>query len=346
MSPLSRLARGVAQPSRSPIEKGTTVLRSALVAGCATALAAAGLLASAPAGASEIAPHHMNAHKAAAAAAAGNNLAYGGGNIVASPHVYIVYWGNQWGTSSVTNDPSGEVPLQSSFFQHLYGSGDTWSTSTTQYCQGVAVGTTQCNGAGTPVGHASSNMLGGTWLDSSAKTPSRPSSSAIAAEAKKAAAHFGISGDNVQVVVDLPHGVSPSGFKTQWCAWHDHTTTSSGADLPFTNLPYQSDAGASCGANFVATGSSGVNGATEGVTIVGGHEYAETVSDPAPSSGWVDSSGAENGDKCAWISSGQGASSIVSLNGANFAVQSLWSNNFNGGAGGCVISYTSASNQH
>ena len=322
------------------------MLRSALVAGAATALAVAGLAAAAPAGASELAPHHMNPHHAAAAASGTGNLAYGGGNVVTSPTVYIVYWGSQWGTSSITNDPNGEAALQQNFFQHAYGSGDSWSTSQTQYCQGVATGTQQCNGAGTAVGHPAANPVGGTWLDSGVTAPKRISTTQIAAEAVRAAAHFGVSGDNVQIIVDVPHGLVPSGFKTSYCAWHDHTTTASGADLPYTNMPYVADAGSGCGASFVAPGSSGVDPASEGVTIVGGHEYAETLTDPAPSSGWVDSSGAETGDKCAWIASGQGASQIVSMNGANFAVQSLWSNNFSGGAGGCVVSYTSASNQH
>jgi serine protease len=291
--------------------------------------------------------HGMSSrHAASSASTSGGNLAYKGGNVVTAPHIYIVYWGSQWGSTSITNDPSGEASLQQRFFSAAYGSGDTYFTSQTQYCQGVAVGTTQCNGAGTAVGHPSSNPLQGTWLDSSAKTPSRPSSSAIAAEAVKAAAHFGVSGDNVQVIVDLPTGVAPQGFKTSYCAWHNHTSTGSGADLPYTNMPYITDAGSGCGANFVAPGSTGVNGATEGITIVGGHEYAETITDPAPSSGWLDGSGAETGDKCAWISSGQGASSIIGLNGSNFAVQSLWSNNFNSNAGGCVTSYTSATNQH
>ncbi|WP_441246039.1 hypothetical protein [Kitasatospora sp. McL0602] len=316
--------------------------------GPAAALAAAALLTASPAMAHtpETATHAMHS-RAASPAVTGGNLSYGGGNVVTNPKIYIVYWGNQWGTgSTVTNDPSGEVPLQLSFFQHAYGSGDTWSNSVTQYCQGVAVGTTQCGSSGTHVGHPAADPVGGTWLDSSVKTPSKPNQSSIAAEAVKAAAHFGVSGDNVEIIVDVPHGIVPQGFKTQYCAWHDHTTTAGGADLPYTNMPYVPDAGAGCGANFVATGSSGVNGATEGVTIVGGHEYAETVSDPAPSSGWLDSVGAENGDKCAWVSSGQGASAVVAMNGANYAVQSLWSNNFNSNAGGCVISYTSAANQH
>ena len=281
----------------------------------------------------------------AAQAASGSQLSYGGGPIVTAPSVYIVYWGSQWGSSTVTNDPAGEAPLQLAFLGALAGSGDTWSTSTTQYCQGVPVGTTQCGSAGTHVGHASSNPVKGTWVDSGVTAPNRPSGSQIAAEAVRAASHFGVSGDNVQIVVDAPHGVKPRGFGTQYCAYHDQTTVN-GAPLPFTNMPYVSDAGASCGANFVPTGSSGVNGATEGVTIVGGHEFAETLTDPAASNGWLSSSGAENGDLCAWISSGQGASSIISVGGRNYAVQSLWSNNFNNNSGGCVNSYVSATNQH
>ena len=59
-----------------------------------------------------------------------------------------------------------------------------------------------------------------------------------------------------------------------------------------------------------------------------------------PAGGWIDSRGAENGDKCAWISSGQGASANVKFpDGQTFPVQSLWSNAFNNDAGGCVLSF-------
>ncbi|MBS2961451.1 hypothetical protein KGA66_00235 [Actinocrinis puniceicyclus] len=285
-------------------------------------------------------------HVAAKAASGSGLLAYGGGTVVTSPKIYIVYWGNQWGTgSTVTSDPSREAALQLSFFQHAYGSGDTYFTSQTQYCEGVSVGTTQCGSSGTHVGHPSSNPVAGTWLDSASSAPKRPSDSQLAAEAKRAASHFGVSGDNIQIIVDSPHGVVPSGFKTQYCAWHDVTASSSGADVPYTNFPYITDAGSGCGANFVAT-SNGVSGSTEGVTIVGGHEYAETLTDPQAGSGWLDNAGYETGDKCAWISSGQGKSAIIGMNGAYFAVQSEFSNNYNGGAGNCVTYYTSATNQH
>lgn len=290
-------------------------------------------------------------HAAAVPAASGNNLSYGGGRVSTSPKTYIVYWGSQWGSAGTgglpTTDPAGEASLQLAFLQRLYGSGDTWSTSTIQYCQGVATGTTQCGSSGTHVGHPGSNPVAGTWVDNSTSVPQSPTDASITAEAARAAAHFGAYGGSVQYIVDVPHGSVPNGFGTQYCAWHD-STVASGGTIAYTNMPYVTDAGSSCGAGFVSTGSSGVNSNTEGVTIVGGHEYAETVTDQWPSTqtAWLDSTGYENGDKCAWISSGQGASAIVGINGKNFAVQSLWSNNFSGNAGGCVNYYVSASNQH
>ena len=168
---------------------------------------------------------------------------------------------------------------------------------------------------------------------------SRPSQSQLAAEAVAAAAHFGntVAGSNTstQYVIATSTGNSASGFGTQYCAYHSSTSSSYGT-VAYTNLPYITDAGSSCGANFV---NSGTAGKTDGITIVEGHELAETITDQFPNGGWLDSSGAENGDKCAWISSGQGASQNINLGSGTFAVQSLWSNAFNSGAGGCVTSY-------
>jgi serine protease len=152
----------------------------------------------------------------------------------------------------------------------------------------------------------------------------------------------------VQYVIVSPPGTHPDGFNTsaaKFCAWHDSTgdsTLSGGAvsspygQLTFTNLPYVTDAGAPCGQGFVNPGPAGT---LDGVTIVEGHEYAETLTDPYPSSGWIDGSGNENGDKCAWISAGQGASQNITLSTGTFAVQSTWANDFNGGVGGCETSH-------
>ena len=261
------------------------------------------------------------------------NLYYHGGTggigVETAPKVYLVLWGLQWNN----NDPSGEAAILQSFYGGVGGS--SWLNSVTQYCQGVASGTIYCNGAGTPAGNPS-GIFAGYWYDNASAAPSRPSQSQLAAEAVRAAGYFKntAAGSNasVQYVIATATGNNSSGFGTQYCAWHSATSSSYG-NIAYTNLPYITDAGGSCGANFNGLG------ANAGITIVGGHEMGETITDQFPSSGWLDSNGAENGDKCAWITSGQGASANVTLSTGSFPVQSLWSNAFNSNAGGCVLSY-------
>lgn len=261
-----------------------------------------------------------------------NNLVYAGGTggvgvETGADQVYLVYWGSQWNG----NDPSGEAAIQNNFFSHVGAS--SWNNTVTQYCEGVASGTVTCGGSGTPAANPSGSLIAGTWYDNAAAAPSSPTQAQIAAEAASAAAHFGNSSHTtVQYVINTASGDSMNGFATQWCAWHDYTSSVYG-NIAYTYMPYITDAGASCGAGFNGLSQ------TAGITIVGGHEFAETETDIYPSSGWVDGTGSEIGDKCAWISSGQGASANVTMNGATFPVQSLWSNAFNSGAGGCVLSY-------
>ena len=261
----------------------------------------------------------------------GLNLTYHGGVggigvVTGRDLVYLVYWGSQW-----SNDPSGEAALQQSFFSHVGGS--SWNNSVTQYCQGVGAGAPSCPN-GSAFATNPNNVLGGVWFDNTGTAPGRPSQSQLAAEAVKAAAHFGnttaASNTTVQYVINTATGNNASGFGTQYCAWHSSTNSTYG-NIAYTNMPYITDAGAGCGANFNGLGPKA------GITIVGGHEFAETETDIFPSGGWLDRNGAENGDKCAWISSGQGASANVDLGGATFAVQSLWSNASNGGS--CVNSF-------
>jgi hypothetical protein len=254
----------------------------------------------------------------------------GGVGVETAPKVYVVFWGSQW----IGNDPSGEAAIVQNFLGSAGGSA--WLNSVTQYCQGVASGTTFCAGGGTAAGNTNP-VLAGVWNDNQSAAPSRPAQSDFAAEAARAAAYFGnttaTSNASVQYVIATATGNNSSGFGTQYCAYHSSTSSSYG-NVAYTNLPYITDAGASCGANFNGLGPNA------GITIVGGHELAETITDQFPSTGWLDGSGSENGDKCAWISSGQGAATNVQFaSGATFPVQSLWSNAFNTDTGGCVLSF-------
>lgn len=264
-----------------------------------------------------------------------NNLSYHGGTsgvgVQTKPKIYLVLWGSQWNG----NDPSGEAAILERFYSGVGGS--SWVDTVTQYCQGVASGTVFCKGAGSAADAGNPTGVYVTvWADNAGVAPSKPRQSQIAAEAVRAAQHFGNAATanlNAQYVIATSTGHSSSGFKSSYCAYHSWTSNASTGSVSYTNLPYITDAGANCGANFNGLG------ADAGITIVSGHEMAESITDPFPNGGWLDSGGQEIGDKCAWISSGQGASANISLSTGTFAVQSLWSNAFGGDAGGCVITY-------
>jgi serine protease len=279
---------------------------------------------------------------AATAASPGNDLVYGGGtgsgNVATAPAVYLVFWGSQWSTS----DPLASY-LQR-FMTGLYGAGDDWTTVSRQYCEGIAAGEVTCPTSAPHVGVPSGALVKGVWFDNA--SPALPISSGvlnvpsidqIGAEAVRAAAHFGntTAGSNTQAqyVVALPSGFFTPGYGAYYCAYHSSVSSSYGS-VAYTNLPYMTDLGSSCGQNSVNAGTAGTY---DGVSIVEGHEFMESVTDLRPSTGWTDTSGSENGDKCAWISSGQGAMANLALPTGSFAVQSTWSNAFNSGNGGCVL---------
>ena len=226
-------------------------------------------------------------------------LTYGGGPVATTPVVYLDFWGSQW-----NSDPNGVQQYMQSLFSGLGDSSDTWSTSMTQYT----------DGSGTPVTFTGS-VLAGTWVDNAAPAPQSASQADLAAEAQNAASAFGVSGPDVDIFVVSPSGTNPDGFpNTGFCAWHDWNGTTA-----YTNMPYVLDAGSSCGADSVQN-------QLDGFSIVGGHEYAEAVTDPEPSSGWVDqSNGEEIGDLCAWTDL-----QAISLDTGSFAMQPLWSDNDNG----------------
>src|SRR6266480_3897844 len=278
----------------------------------------------------------------AAAATGPETLSFGGGVdsigvTSGAPKVYLVFWGTQWGTegtnsngyATFTGDPRNAAPYIQAWIKGLGTNGELWSGVMTQYCDGsqVAVGATSCPSGAPHVGYPS-GALAGIWYDNSAASPSQASGKQLAAEAVKAAGHFGnttqASNRYAQYVILSPTGTHPDGFNT---LSGGGAAPSPYGDIAFTNMPYVADMGASCGANFVSN-------SLDGYSIVGGHEYAETLTDQNPAGGWVNNTGSsftgqENGDECAWISSGQGAAALVAFSTGSFAMQSTWSNDTN-----------------
>jgi Putative Ig domain len=309
-----------------------------------------------------------HSHPGGVHANAANDLNYGGGIDgigVTTGHqkVYLVFYGSQWGSQgtnsngdvTLSGDPSGLAPYVQEFMKGLGTGNELWSGVLTQYCDGVAVGAQTCPASNTQhVAYPTGGALAGVWVDESTASPQTASGHQLGVEAVNAAAHFGntnaTANRDSQYVIISPTGTNPDNYQTQgFCAWHDYngdSTLSGGAvsspdgDIAFTNLPYIPDAGSSCGQNFVNS-----NGPLDGVSIVEGHEYAETSTDQNPAGGYTDSSGAENGDKCAWITPGTAGGSFDLTTGTGtFAVQTTWANDGSGGNGACEGSHAIVTN--
>ncbi|MBS2533240.1 hypothetical protein KGQ20_10690 [Catenulispora sp. NF23] len=278
----------------------TTVAAVLMAAGLVTATAGAGQAA---AGHGRQSAGAYSESASAHAAQAGENMQYGGGPVQLHPVVYLVFWGSQW-----KSDTNGIPAYLTSLFQGLGTTSDNWSTITSQY--------TDSSGQGPSFSGA---VLGGVWMDNAKAEPANPSANAVASEGNRGASHFGVTGNaDAQIVVLSAHGTHPDGWPNSgFCAYHDYT-----GSVSYTNMPYQLDApaGSRCP-------NSALGGKLDAFSIVEGHEYAESVTDPQAGNGWVAPNGEEIGDQC------ESDFQAVTLSTGTFAMQPIWSNNANG----CVI---------
>ncbi|MFE9424012.1 putative Ig domain-containing protein [Kitasatospora sp. NPDC006697] len=259
------------------------------------------------------------------------------GIVTGAPKVYLVLWGSQWGTPSTTstgdittsNDPTGAAAYQQDFFKGLGSAGDGWSAVLTQYCEGIQAGSMKCPANAAHIQYPTpGSVLAGVWVDNAAPSPDAATEPQLGAEALAAAQHFGNTTEaqnrNVQYIIDSPQGANPDKWKDLgYCAWHDFQRTSFGS-IAYTNMPYLPDV-AGCGANWF--GENTTRAKNDGYGIIGGHEYAETLTDPNTPGGWTDATGQEIADKCAWIPMGSnGGLFTENLSTGSFPLQTLWSN--------------------
>jgi hypothetical protein len=301
-----------------------------------------------------------------AAATGSETLSYGGGVDgigVQSGHskVYLVLYGNQWGTqgtdangnATFSGDSAGAAVATQKMFRGIGTGNETWSADLTQWCDGpnVASGATSCPSNAAFVPYQSGGVLAGVWYDNSAASPSTASGHQLGQEAVNAAAHFGnttaAANRDSYYIIASPHGTNPDSYQGQYCAWHDYngdSTLTGGAvsspygDIAFSNQPYNIDSGAGCGVGFVNS-----PGTTDGYSITLGHEWHEMMSDQNPAGGWTNQqsgssfNGQENSDECAWISPGSagGAANISFGSFGTYSEQASWSNDTNS----CAISH-------
>jgi hypothetical protein len=275
--------------------------------------------------------HTLGQYRAGLVVPNPQNLYFNGGpdGVQHQTQVYLVWWGPEWSTGFSTGGFTSQQAqaYTTDFFSNVGGS--RWIATDTQYCDNVPLLTFDCTGSPQPQYVTNpTGQLKGTWNDTQ-PVPAVLTDDIIAQEGLRAAAHFGYN-PNATYMVYTPTGKSEAGFNTVWCAWHNATTDASGNIVAFGYIPYQPDAGANCGMNFVnATNDAYGHGYFDGFSIVGGHEYEEAQTDTNVGYGWTDATGNENADKCAW----DAKSANITRGTTYYAVQPVWSNKI----GGCTI---------
>jgi hypothetical protein len=231
-------------------------------------------------------------------------LTYRGGPVLLKPTMYLIFWGFK-----ANGDPNQVKALMVAYAKHIGKSA--LNNVLTQYYSGS--GSTQQFIANPGA------QFGGAYSDNTNAIPAHPTDAQVAAESLVGVAHFGYNA-NASYVVVTAHNHYSIGFATSWCAYHS-ATQYNGQLVSYTNLPYMADGGQNCGANIISPPSD-ESGADEGQTIVAGHEYAESVTDPNPPTGWYDNNGGEIGDKCAW----DNIQNDPFKKGSSYTSQPEWSN--------------------
>ena len=277
-----------------------------------------------------------------------NNLIFHGGAVQHVPAVYLIYWGTEWKDGFTTGDTQATYTSADArrYIQGFFGNvgGSAWNGTQTQYCDNVNPGVS-CEGQ--PYAQYITNpthLLKGTWVDDSA-VPSTIVTSGLATnlvqdplaqEAVKAADHFGYDVDATYMIL-TPPGHAATAYGSVYCAYHSEVTNIGGHGVRYAFIPYVMEQGAGCGQYGVNPKADKFgHGYFDSYSIVAGHEFAEAETDPDAwpfQDGWNDYQTSENGDKCAYFEMQN-----IKIGGQLYAVQPLWSNEANGGTGGCAVS--------
>jgi serine protease len=240
-----------------------------------------------------------------------SNATYRGGPLLYKPKMYLIFWG-----FTGAGDPDNVAPLLESYEA---------SIGHTAYNQIY----TQYKGTKKFIKNPKAQN-GSYWFDDTNAIPTSPTDEQVAQESLLGEAHFGAYDPNGSYVVVTAHNHNSQGFGSSFCAYHSSINDSGGHTVSYTNMPYIPDAGNSCGAGFLSSPPSDETSADEGVTIVTGHEYGESITDPIPGEGWYDNQWGEIGDICAWTNI-----QIDKYGKNQFVAQPMWSN----ASSSCVHSY-------
>ena len=154
--------------TRAKVRFAAAVTLSLVAGGIATASTAHAIdgMAMRPAASHHKIEHPMRGRAPKPATSNGRgSLAYRGGVngigvTTGAPKVYLVFWGAGWGAQgasgadvTLSGDTKGVAPVLQEFFRGLGTNGELWSGVLSQYCEGVATGSTTCSASAPHVGY-------------------------------------------------------------------------------------------------------------------------------------------------------------------------------------------------
>jgi hypothetical protein len=219
-------------------------------------------------------------------------MTYHGGKIMPTAVISSIFWGTSWSTSA-----GDKITGMDTYY-------NGWSSSNYAKTSDEYTGT---NGQVGPT-----STYGGHYVDTT-KATGGSRTAPILAEVCKVIPNPAASGNGYYAVyTDLPRG------HAGYCAWHSYGSCG-GVPVQFAFF-WKLDGDAGCDPQSTVAGESQGLAALANVS---GHELSEARSDPASPGAWYDSSGAENGDKCAWTFN---VPYVTFSNGSQWKIQGEWSN--------------------
>ena len=224
------------------------------------------------------------------------NMTYHGGVIMPTANTYSIFWGTSWAGYS-GDKMSGIDSWYAGFINSNYAkTSDEYTGSNGQVGPGGVshnhvVDTTA--GAG---GNSTSTIL-----------------NEVCKEISNGALTLDSTGNGYYAVYsEVKRG------NAGYCAWHS-AGTCSGQRVEFAFF-FNLDGDPGCDPGDTSTSHSQGLAALANVS---GHELSEARTDPASPGAWYDSSGAENGDKCAWTFN---VPYVTFSNNTIWKIQGEWSN--------------------
>jgi hypothetical protein len=218
-------------------------------------------------------------------------MTYHGGKILPTAVTQNIFWGTSW--AGYTGD---KITGLDAWFTGFNGSN--YAKTSDEY--------SGSNGQVTAVTKPEAHVIDTTRSTGGNQT------STILAEVCKVITPDPSGNGYYPVYTDTPRG------HASYCAYHSYGTCN-GMPVQFAFF-FDLDGDAGCDPQDT----SGLH--SQGLAAlanVSGHELSEARTDPASPGAWYDSSGAENGDKCAWTFN---VPLVTFSNGTQWKIQGEWSN--------------------